>query len=282
VAEHTHQERPPIKQTYRERPPAAAVAPQVSSVWVQTVASGSSPYQHRTIPHAGVEFLCPVGGIPQVVGPQTEPRLQTLEPGSTVVGVRLRLGEAPAVLGVPASELVDLTVGADQLWGEAAVGLGERVAAAASPEEAAVLLEQAVFGLTAQAHGPDPVVAAAADRLLPGGTDDVASLHTELFISERQLRRRMQAAIGLAPKVVQRMLRFQGFLALAHGREGHPAELAMLAAEAGYADQSHLTRESLRLAGLSPAALMRESLENCLAAGHDHAVSYAPLLHKLP
>ena len=41
------------------------------------------------------------------------------------------------------------------------------------------------------------------------------------------------------------MLRFQGFLALAHGRDGDPAELAMLAAEAGYADQSHLTRESL-------------------------------------
>ena len=95
------------------------------------------------------------------------------------------------------------------------------------------------------------------------------------------IRRRVRDGIGLAPKVVQRMLRFQGFLALAHGREGDPAELARLAAEAGYADQSHLTRECLRLAGLSPHALMQESLETCRKAGHDHAVSYAPLLDGL-
>jgi AraC-like DNA-binding protein len=126
------------------------------------------------------------------------------------------------------------------------------------------------------------VVAEVAWRLLPGRVDDVAELPTALFISERQLRRRVQNGIGLAPKVVQRVLRFQGFLALAHGRAGDPAELAMLAAEAGYADQSHLTRECLRLAGLTPAALMRGSAENCLAAGHEHAVSYAPLLDGLP
>jgi AraC-like DNA-binding protein len=283
VAEQVYRERPAVaEQTYRERPPAASVASEASSVWVQSVAPGSSPHQHRTIPHGSVELLCFIGGIPQIVGPQTEPRLQTLQPGSTVVGVRLRLGNAPSVLGVPASELVDLEIGADELWGEAAVRLGELIAAAASPEDATVRLEQAVFGLAAEARRPDPVVTEVADRLLPGGTDDVASLHSELFISERQLRRRVQAGIGLAPKVVQRMLRFQGFLALAHGREGDPAELAMLAAEAGYADQSHLTRESVRLAGLSPAALMRESLENCRAAGHDHAVSYEPLLLRLP
>jgi hypothetical protein len=77
------------------------------------------------------------------------------------------------------------------------------------------------------------------------------------------------------------MLRFQGFLALAHGRQGRPAELARLAAEAGYADQSHLTRECVRLSALSPAALLRESLEDCRTAGHDHAVSYAPSLDGL-
>jgi AraC-like DNA-binding protein len=136
--------------------------------------------------------------------------------------------------------------------------------------------------LNSAAHATDPVVAEVAERLLPGRIEDVTELPGALFISARQLRRRVQDGIGLAPKVVQRILRFQGFLALAHGREGDPAELARLAAEAGYADQPHLTRESLRLAGLSPAALMRESGEHCRAAGHDHAVSYAPLLNGLP
>jgi AraC-like DNA-binding protein len=184
------------------------------------------------------------------------------------------------VLGLPASELVDLTVPADELWRGAAAVLGERVAAADSPEAASAVLEDAVLNRGAQT--PDPVVAEVAERLLPGRTDDVAGLPGALFISERQLRRRVQDGIGLAPKVIQRILRFQGFLALSHRRQGDPAELARLAAEAGYADQSHLTRESLRLAGLSPAALMRESAERCRAAGHDHAVSYALLLDGLP
>jgi hypothetical protein len=63
---------------------------------------------------------------------------------------------------------------------------------------------------------PDPVVAEVAERLLPGRTDDVAGLPGALFISERPLRRRVLDGIGLAPKVMQRILRFQGFLALAH------------------------------------------------------------------
>jgi methylphosphotriester-DNA--protein-cysteine methyltransferase len=59
----------------------------------------------------------------------------------------------------------------------------------------------------------DVLVREAVHRLMPGGTDDVSSLTSSLSISERQLRRRCQAATGLGPKELQRMLRFQGFLA---------------------------------------------------------------------
>jgi AraC-like DNA-binding protein len=266
-----------VEQTYRETPPTA---PQVASVWIQSVAEGSEPHPFRTIPHGSVELQCEIGAHPRVVGPQTVPRLETLAPGTTAVGIRFRLGAASAVLGVPASELVDLTIGAEELWGPAAERIGELVAAAATPEEAASALEAAAFA-RAPAMDADPVVTGAAALLLPGRTDDVAALPSELYVSERTLRRRVHAAIGLPPKVLHRMLRFQGFLALAQGRGGDPDGVAMLAAEAGYADQSHLARECLRLAGLSPRALMQESLENCRRAGHDHAVSYAPLLDSL-
>ena len=51
-----------------------------------------------------------------------------------------------------------------------------------------------------------------------------------------------------------RIQRFQHFLALAEQQPG--AALSRLAAEAGYADQAHLTRECGRLSGLAPAALL--------------------------
>jgi AraC-like DNA-binding protein len=59
------------------------------------------------------------------------------------------------------------------------------------------------------------------------------------------------------PKMLQRVLRFRRFVSLADAAGG-PANLAQAAVDSGYADQPHLTRETARLAGLSPAALVRE------------------------
>jgi AraC-like DNA-binding protein len=264
-------------QTYRERLPAQLAARHLTCVWVQEVAPESAPYTHRTVPNGSAEILCAIGSVPRIVGPQTGPTEEVLPPGSTVVGVRFRPGAAPSGLGPPASELVDLDLGADELWGASAIALGEALAACATPQEAAATLEAAILGRLADGADLDPIAIEAVSRLLPGRTHDVGSLTSELFISERQLRRRCQAAIGLAPKTLHRMLRFQGFLALAGTHERPSTQLARLAAEAGYADQSHLTRESVRLTGISPHALMLESEQHCGCA-HDHAASYGPLL----
>ena len=56
--------------------------------------------------------------------------------------------------------------------------------------------------------------------------------------------------------LLRRVLRFRHFVSRIDA--GVPGDdLAVLAAEAGYADQAHLTRESQDLAGLPPAALAR-------------------------
>ncbi len=264
-------------QTHQDRRPAAELGRHLACVSVQQVFPGSEPYTHRPVPNGSAELLCAIGAMPHVVGPQSGPLEHTLAPGTTVVGVRLRPGAAPSVLGVPASEIVDLSVGADELWGRSAVALGEAVAAAASPWEAAAQLEAIVAARLADAAEPDPIAMEAVRLLLPGRTRDVTSLPSKLYISESQLRRRLKEATGFAPKVLHRMLRFQGFLALAQRHERPSRELARLAADAGYADQSHLTRESARLADLSPRTLLRNSERYC-GPTHDHAASYGPLL----
>lgn len=264
-------------QTHQDRPPAAELRRHVVCVSVQQVFSGSEPYTYRPVPNGSAELRCAVGAMPQVVGPQSEALEHTLAPGTTVVGVRFSPGAASSVLGVPAAEVVDLSVDAEDLWGRSAVEVGEAVAAAASPWEAAAKLEAFVQARLADAAEPDPVTMEAVRLLLPGRTREVTSLPARLYISESQLRRRLQEATGFAPKVLHRMLRFQGFLALAQGYERPSDELARLAADAGYADQSHLTRESARLAGLSPQTLLRNSERYC-GPTHDHAASYGPLL----
>jgi AraC-like DNA-binding protein len=269
-------------QGYVERSPVPALAGLVSSVWIQQVAPDAEPYTHRNIPHGGVELICPVGSVPRIVGPLTRPLVEVLAPGTTVVGVRFRPGAAPAVLDLPASELLDLAVDTDELWGRAAVALGERVDRAASPAGALADLQRHVVGRLGDAPRPDPLVSEAVRQLMPWRTADVGSLTSRLFISERQLRRRCQAAIGLAPKALHRVLRFQGFLALvqsalSEGREPAGGGLAALAADAGYADQAHLTRECVRLTGVTPQTFLRQTAQAC-GCGHVHEVSFAPLL----
>jgi AraC-like DNA-binding protein len=75
-------------------------------------------------------------------------------------------------------------------------------------------------------------------------------------LSDRQLRRRFEAAVGYGPKTFQRIVRFQRWLDLTRSTPAEQRRLTDLAAEAGYADQSHLTREVSRLAGQPPAALL--------------------------
>ena len=267
-------------QSHVERPPVPALRPLVSSVSVQQVGPDAPPYVHRRIPLGAVELVCPVGAAPRVIGPLTAPLVEVLAPGTTVVGVRFAPGAFPAVAGLPAAELVGIEVDAEQLWGRPAAALGRAVAAAASPQQALAALQGRV---RAHAGGPpDPLVSAAVRGLRPGQAAEVAVLSASLHISETQLRRRFRAAVGLGPKAVHRILRFQGFLALvqraiAQGRPAGDDGLGLLALRAGYADQPHLTRECVRLTGVTPRVFLAETHRRC-GADHDHSASYVPLL----
>ena len=103
---------------------------------------------------------------------------------------------------------------------------------------------------------PDPAVTKAA-RLLRDPATRAEDVAAEVGLSLRQLRRRCHAVVGYGPKTLQRVLRFRRFVARVDARPD-VLDLAAIAAEAGYADQAHLTRECARLAGLTPAALVRQ------------------------
>ena len=94
-------------------------------------------------------------------------------------------------------------------------------------------------------------------RLLAAPAARAEDVAVQIGLSPRQFRRRCEAAVGYGPKMLQRVLRFRRFVSLAD-KAGASADLAQAAVDAGYADQPHLTRETVRLAGLPPAALIRE------------------------
>ena len=259
-------------QTLQERLPQPTAAPFVSCTWVHRLAVDSDAYLHQTAPDASVELVCQVGEPVQVIGPQQGPRAKLLPPGATVVGARFRPGSASALLGLPASELAALSIDAAELWGSRAERLAERVARATSPQAAVAELETAVHSQLADARPLDEPVAEMVRRVYADGAASIAEIASSLYVSQRQLRRRCEAAVGLGPKELQRIARFQRFLVLAERYRASRATLASLALQAGYADQAHLSRESVRLAGRAPRELLLEAKQHCYGI-HDHAAS---------
>jgi len=90
----------------------------------------------------------------------------------------------------------------------------------------------------------------------------VESLSQWIGISCRQLQRRFSSAVGYGPKMFQSVLRFQRLLNFA-SRTSAPRNLAQFSADAGYADQAHMTREVQRFSG-SPPSLLLQSAQSAL------------------
>lgn len=100
--------------------------------------------------------------------------------------------------------------------------------------------------------GPPTEVRAAFSRLLrTGGRMSINRLAAETGWSERHFADRFRSATGLRPKEAARLFRFQRAHRLIVGRD---CPLAEIAAQCGYADQAHLTREFRQFAGLPPRA----------------------------
>lgn len=260
-------------QAYDERLPLPVLAARVRTVWIQW--TGPAPTVQRNLPTGGIELQCQLGAEPRWVGPLTTAKVEVLPPRATIVGARFWPGAASPLLGLPASELIDQIVPFSDLPGEAS-NLAATLAEAPGPDAALEVLQSYLVRRQVRSAPPDPLVSEAVQRLMPWRPVEIRPLTRELAISESQLRRRFLAEVGMGPKALQRTLRFQGYLALAQAST-HGSRVADLAAEVGYADHAHLSRECLRLTSLTPRELLGDAVDRC-GCGHDHAASYGPFL----
>jgi len=104
-----------------------------------------------------------------------------------------------------------------------------------------------------------------------GGTARIDAIAREVGWSERHLGVQFRREIGLRPKVAARVIRFDRARHLLPGRAR-----AEVAARCGYADQSHLARDFIAFAGLSPGAWMHAEVRNVQDHGRESGARSSP------
>jgi len=171
---------------------------------------------------------------------------------ASIVGVHFKPGGAWPFLGVPPGELTDRHIDLAMLWGSSAVELRERLCAAPTSQQRFALLEQTLRSCLAEAQPGHPAVPFALGRLArPGVT--VGAVAEDVHLSRRRFIQVFTSEVGMTPKRLSRVLRFQRASALA--RRINAPDWARLARACGYFDQSHLINEVSEFTGTSPSRL---------------------------
>lgn len=193
-----------------------------------------------------------------IAGPDQRAHSSESTPARLTVGIRFAPGTAPDRLGIPARELANQRVALSELWAPHVVHRIEHdmleLALGNSPN-AARLFERRIAETL---RVPDARRIRRARELASAVAQgrSVAEIAERTGYSARQLQRLSNDEFGYGLSVLARILRLQR--ALPALRSELP--FAAVAANTGYADQAHLSREVRALSGLTPTQLRNEQL----------------------
>ncbi len=159
--------------------------------------------------------------------------------------------------GLPMSELANRSVPIEDVLGRWGHELVQRVGDVPDWATRFALVDRALRARLAEAPPVDTELAWSLGQLVgSGGGAVIGNLADELGWSHRRLIARFRDAVGLPPKLMARIVRFERLLTLL---AANPAiDWASAAATCGYFDQAHLVREVRDLAGITPTELRAE------------------------
>ncbi|WP_051574165.1 DUF6597 domain-containing transcriptional factor [Mycobacterium sp. URHB0044] len=176
---------------------------------------------------------------------------------ASIVGVHFKPGGAWPFLDAPPGQLADRHVDLETLWGRTATELREQLCTAATAAERFAVLERHLLQRLQHRRSGHRAVPFALDQLArPGVT--VGDVAATVELSRRRFIEVFTAEVGMTPKRMSRVLRFQRATALAQRAE--PPDWARLALACGYFDQSHLIHDVGEFAGTSPTQLIPASM----------------------
>jgi AraC-like DNA-binding protein len=226
------------------------LADRVNAYW--TLSVEAPPARVRVIPDGQVDLVfdldrgeAHIGGAPNAAFEVTHDRPTHL------LGATFLPGAAAALLDAPAGSLTTAWQPLAAVLGPVAGAVAHHVASAPDLDTRLAVVETFLLRRLRQT---DPRVDRAVRAIeASGGQLDVERLGRRSGASARNLSRLFHQWVGLPPKRFARIVRAQ--VALRRLTGGTPVDLAALAAELGFSDHAHLTREVRTVLGEAPSTL---------------------------
>ncbi len=230
--------------------PAPELLRFVSAYWfAEWDLRGQPPYRQLTVPYPQVHLSFGYEPVPVVRGPSRTHVVRMLSGTGRVFGVAFRPGCFRPFLGRSVSTITGSSLPADEVFGP---DIPQRAMAEAEDEFDMVEVVER-FLLTRRPH-PDPtcdLAVSTVDRIAADpGVNRVDAVAQEVGLSIRQLQRVFSEHVGISPKRVIRRYRLHEVSQRLD--QGLPVDWSGLAAELGYSDQAHLTRDFAAVFGEPP------------------------------
>ncbi len=252
---------------YREFKPVGALSAYVECFWLLEGTAAPVIAPERLLPDGCVELIVNLGERFRefdeagrsalqpaclVVGQMTRPVLVAPTGAVELLGIRFAPGGTLPFLPVPPGELTDRITPLADLAKALERELGEALERVHRWCERLACLETILLRRWCATNCRHTLQPALAQLMKSGGQISVDRLAADIGLSNRQLERRFISEVGLGPKLLSRILRFQQVF---RAVEAASADWADVAVACGYYDQAHLIRDFRQFAGQTPAVL---------------------------
>ncbi len=249
-----HAKRAAARFTLQRHPPPAGLTPFVDYFWViRWDLRGQPPHEQAILPHPNVNLVFEATGA-AVFGVDTKIFTRRLSGQGKALGIRFRPGGFRPFFSKPIFLLNDGVVPARRVFGQAADEACAQVMSGAAGD--AAMVEAAAALLRGARPATDPVAEQVAELAAlitrDQGLYRVAQLAEVSGLPARRLQRMFAEYVGVSPKWVMRRARLHEAALRAEADGAGSVDWAALAADLGYADQAHLTRDFTATIGIAP------------------------------
>jgi AraC-like DNA-binding protein len=178
---------------------------------------------------------------------------------ASLMGIQFKPGGAAPFLKMPLSELQNVDLSLECLWGFRGKDIRNRLLEASTPEAKMRVFESCIREQAVRSLDQHPAVSRGLELIdrtasgLPVGT-----LASEIGISRRRFIQVFSDEIGITPKLFCRIRRFQRVLHDLQNCSEKEVDWTDVALDHGYFDQAHFNHDFRTFSGITPSKYLKQ------------------------